>query len=85
MFGFPPILSRFSGQISADPAFATGMTLISWAVRMSLALVVVKSDLRLTFQWVVSQINAWMEKMLPDHTNVHSDDCMCFSYRSGER
>lgn len=49
-----------------------GMILISLALRTSVAGLVVKSDCRLTFQKVVSQINDWTVTMLPDQTKVHS-------------
>jgi hypothetical protein len=80
-----PTLSRAIGQISADPAFATGITLIRFATLTSVTLVEVKMALRLTFQCVLNQTRVWRVRMEPIQTKVHSDDWICLSYRSGER
>jgi hypothetical protein len=78
-------LSRTIWHISADPAFATGMTLISLASWTDFAATEVKSDFRLTFQCVHSQIKLWAVMIVPHQTNVHSEPPICFSYKSGVR
>lgn len=65
-------------QISAEPAFVTGMTLMSRACGTSLALVVVKSALRLTFHFVVNHVNDCNVMTDPAQTNVHSGPSMYF-------
>ena len=72
-------LSRTSLQMSAEPAFSTGRTLISWASSMDRALVAVKVALRSTLQWVQSQTRVWQVTMVPTQTKVHSGAPMCFS------
>lgn len=69
-------MSLIRGQISADPAFITGLILISLAVKMSAAGVVVNNESRLTFHLVVSQNNDCIVIIEPAHTNVHSDPAM---------
>ena len=80
-----PTLSRSNLQTSADPAFVTGITLISLALRTSLAVVDVNKESRLTFHFVVSQVKDCSERMEPAQTNVHSDPLMYVLYRSSER
>src|SRR3954452_13627697 len=78
-------LSRTIWQISADPAFSTGMTLIRFADLTFVTLVEVNMALSLTFQCVLNQTRLWRVMIEPIQTKVHSDDWMCFSYRFGER
>lgn len=66
-------LSLCKWQISADPALVTGMTLISLASRTLLAVVEVNRESRLTFHFVVSQVNDCAVIIEPAQTNVHSD------------
>jgi hypothetical protein len=72
-------LSRESLQMSAEPAFAMGMTLISWASSTERAFLAVKAALRLTLQWVQSQTRVWAVTMVPTQTKVHSGAWMCLS------
>ena len=74
-----------SGHISAEPALATGITLMSLALRTSLALVEVKADLSETLQCVLSHVRDCTVTMAPIQTKVHSDDWIYLSYRSRER
>ena len=69
---FGPSLSRIILQISGDPAFATGMTLMSSASSTVLALLDVKAASRLTFHLVINHASDWRVKMAPLKTNVHS-------------
>jgi hypothetical protein len=66
-------------QISAEPAFAAGMTLIRRASSTERAFLAVKAALRLTLQWVQSQTRVWQVTMVPTQTKVHSGALMCFS------
>ena len=78
-------LSLSSLQISADPAFVTGMTLIREASRTTLPLLHVKRASILTFHFVVSQVKDCSVNIEPAHTNVHSDPFMYVLYRSSDR
>jgi hypothetical protein len=71
-------LSRTSLQISAEPAFAMGMTLISSASSMERALLAVKAARRLTLQCVQSQTKDWTVMIVPSQTKVHSGALMYF-------
>lgn len=72
-FSIPLTVSLSILQISADPAFVTGKTLINFASWTFCALVEVKRAFRLTFQWVQSQTKLWAVMIVPHQTNVHSD------------
>lgn len=63
-------------HISAEPAFVTGMTLISRACGTSSALVVVKSASRSTFHLVVNHVNDCSVIIDPAQTKVHSGPSM---------
>lgn len=78
-------LSRISGQVSAAPAFVTGMILMSWAFRTSFVDVDVKKELIFTFHFVVSHVKACKEPIDPAQTNVHSAPFMYWLYLSSER
>jgi len=72
-------LSRTSLQMSAVPALAMGMTLISSASSIERAFLAVKAALRLTLQCVQSQTRVWTVTMVPTQTKVHSEAPICFS------
>jgi hypothetical protein len=80
-----PTLSLSIVQISEDPEFVTGMTLMSLASSTLLADVEVKSDFRLTFHFVHNQVKLCAVMIVPHHTNVHSEPLICFVYNSSER
>ena len=63
-------------HISADPAFVTGITLISLAFGTSFAFVEVNRESRLTFHLVTSHASDCTVTIDPAHTNVHSDPAM---------
>ena len=77
--------SLISLQTSADPAFVTGMTLISCALRTSLAVVEVNRESILTFHLVVSHVKDCTVTIAPAQTNVHSDPAMYVLYLSSDR
>jgi len=78
-------LSLRSLQISADPAFVTGITLINFAFRTSLVVVDVNRESMLTFHFVESQVKDCAVTIEPAQTNVHSDPAMYVLYLSSER
>ena len=78
-------LSLSNLQTSAEPAFVTGMTLINLALRTSLVVVDVNSESRLTFHFVVSQVNVCNDPIVPAQTTVHSVPLMYVVYRSSEK
>lgn len=78
-------LSLSSLQISADPAFVTGMTLMSEASRTSLDFIDVNRASILTFHLVVSHVKDCSVIIEPAQTNVHSDPLMYVLYRSSDR
>lgn len=80
-----PTLSLSKGHISADPALVTGMTLMSLALRTSLAVIDVNRVARLTFHCVVSHAKDCAVIIEPAQTNVHSDPAIYELYLSSER
>jgi len=78
-------LSLSSLQISADPAFVIGMTLINLAFRTSLVVVEVNRESRLTFHFVVSHVKDCAVTIEPAQTNVHSEPAMYVLYLSSDR
>lgn len=72
-----PTVSLTIGQISADPAFVTGRTLINFASETFFAAVDVKKAFRLTFQFVLSQTKLCAVMIVPHQTKVHSCPPMC--------
>ena len=66
-------LSRINLQTSADPAFVTGIILISIALCTSRAFVDVNNESMFTFHFVVSHVRVCRESIEPAQTNVHSD------------
>ena len=78
-------LSLSNLQISADPAFVTGMTLMREASRTALALIHVNKASILTFHLVESQVKDCSVTIEPAQTNVHSDPFIYVLYRSSDR
>lgn len=78
-------LSLTRGQIPADPAFVTGITLISFALATSGEVIDVKRASRLTFHLVVSHVRDCIVKIEPAQTKVHSEPAMYVLYRSSDR
>ncbi|KAG9766030.1 hypothetical protein KCU73_g155, partial [Aureobasidium melanogenum] len=74
MLVLPSTVSRSMGQMSAEPAFSAGRTLIRPALRTSEARVVVKRERMLMFQKVQSQKRDWMVTMLPDQTKIEGKE-----------
>ncbi len=78
-------VSLINVQISADPAFVIGMTLITFAFETSVTEIDVKAASRLTFHLVVSHVRDCKLNIAPAHTNVHSEPPMYSLYLSSER
>ena len=78
-------LSLTKGQISAEPAFAMGITLIDLAFETSLAGLEVKKASMFTFHFVTSHVKDCRLMIEPAHTNVHSEPPMYLLYRSSLR